>query len=141
MEDIVDVTERIRFVVRTDKSLRTAIYRGIVNDGDLIAAYTNLVNSPDFDPKLNDLVDMREVEKLDVSSGALWRLIDILSELDKLGFRTKVAMVACCDAVYGTSRMYEFMRGADPNSCEDVRVFRDYDEALLWLNVKRQTAT
>jgi hypothetical protein len=133
MEKPEDANHTITFTISLESRIRTAVYRGIVNDEQLLNAYAELIAAPDFDPALDDIVDLREANRLDISMEGFLKLVNLLSQLDRLGFQTKVAIVASTEMAYGMGRMYELMRSTDENSSEEIRVFRDYDEALRWL--------
>jgi hypothetical protein len=49
------------------------------------------------------------------------------------GARSRHAFVASSDSHYGLSRMFGSFR--EIHSEQRVRVFREYEEALLWLNL------
>jgi hypothetical protein len=111
--------------------LRIATFRGAVTDRHLLSAYGALLDAPDFDPALNDIVDLRAAD-LRISAGAMWKLIGMLARLDALGIRTRVAVVATRPVAYGLARMYELIRGSSLGATEEIRVFRDYDAAVVW---------
>jgi hypothetical protein len=133
MEKPADPGNSITFVISPEDRIRTARYRGIVDDELLLDAYSRLITAPDFDPALDDIVDLRDVSNFDISHEGMRRLVARLAELDILGFRTRVAMVAPTTVAFGMGRMYELLRGTVRNTTEDIHVFREFDEALRWL--------
>ncbi|HEX6039855.1 hypothetical protein [Longimicrobium sp.] len=121
----------IRFRTDLARGVRIAAFHGTVDGGELLHAYRTQLDHPDYDPSLDDLVDLREVEMLDVSAAALRELMSMFSRVDALGYATRLAIVAHNDLGYGLGRMYEMMRDGAP---EEVSVFRDLDEAFDWLD-------
>ena len=47
-------------------------------------------------------------------------------------YAPKTAFVADSDVIYGLSRMFEMLRHDSP---EEIRVFRNIDEAKRWLGI------
>jgi hypothetical protein len=133
MEKQNDACNSITFFTSAEDRIRTARYRGIVDDELLLDAYSGLISAPDFDPAMDDIVDLRDVSEFDITQDGMRRLVTMLAELDTLGLRTRVAMVATTKLAFGMGRMYELLRGMVLNSSEDIRVFREFDEALRWL--------
>jgi len=123
----------ITFVISTEKRIRIACYNGIVDDRLLLDTYSRLITGQDFDPTLDDIVDLRNVSDFKITYHGIHQLAAMLAELDILGFRTRVAIVATIDVAFGLGRMYELMRDTARSATEDVCIFREYDEALRWL--------
>ena len=122
----------------TDRStgVRAALYTGVVDDPEMLQAYGALLAEPDYDPALDDLVDLRGVSRFEVSTEGLRRIISMYTPVDRLGLPTALAIVAASDLTYGMSRMYEMMRGDDVP--EEIRVFHSHDEAMRWLAGRRR---
>jgi hypothetical protein len=133
MEKAEDTDNGITFIISPQDRIRTARYRGTVDDESLLAAYVGLITAPDFDPAVDDIVDLRDVSNLDITHEGMRRLVARVAELDILGFRTRVALVAPTTVAFGMGRMYELLRGTVRNTTEDIRVFREFDEAVRWL--------
>jgi hypothetical protein len=121
----------ITFSVDPATHIRTAVYTGVVDDAELLQAYGALLTQPDYDATVDDLIDLRGVERLEVSRDALSRLISMYKPVDSLGVPTRLALVAASDVTFGMSRMYEMLRGDDVP--EEIRVFRSHDDAVAWL--------
>ena len=120
----------IRFEMDAANRIRIAVFEGVVDDAELLGSYGSLVAQPDYDPTLNDLVDMRGVDRLEVSSASVRRLVEMFTPLDHGEVVTRLAIVAPRDDVFGMARMYEILRSDAP---EQIRVFRDRPEAERWL--------
>lgn len=122
----------IHFSLDHDTRIRSAVFTGAVGDRELLDAYGSLLAEPDYDPNFDDLVDLRQVSRIEVTRDALARVISMYTPIDQLGLRTRLAIVAASDFTYGMSRMYELLRG--DGVPEEVRVFRSYEEAVEWLS-------
>jgi hypothetical protein len=125
--------------IRVDRSARVrhAVLEGTIGDDDLVDAYAAVLEDPDFDPTLNDLVDARAVRRVDVTPAGVRRLADLIQQIDRLALPTKVAVVAGDDVAYETALMYEAVRAGQRAPAEH-RVFRDMDEARRWLGMEAE---
>ena len=126
----------ISFTLDSDARIRTAVYTGIVDDAELLQAYQGLLAEPDYDATVDDLVDLRQVERLEISREALGGVIAMYTPVDQMGVNTRLAIVAASDFTFGMSRMYELLRGDDVP--EEVHVFRSHEEAVAWLKHHRR---
>jgi hypothetical protein len=123
----------IRFRTDAERGVRIATFYGSVDDAELLGAYRAQLADLDYDASLDDLVDLRAVQRLDLGGAALRELMAMFSRVDSLGYTTRLAIVAPHDLGYGLGRMYEMMRTGAP---EEVGVFRDVDDALAWLGTE-----
>ena len=123
----------IAFHFDHDLGARVATVSQRVHDDELLDSYQSLLSSPDYDPDLNDLVDMRGVERFEVSGDAIRQLVRSFARFS--GADNRLAIVAGSDVVYGMARMYEQLRS---DTTEEIRVFRDVDEARAWLKQSRR---
>lgn len=122
----------IRFRVDAVHRVRIAEFRGTVDDDELLGSYARLVEEPGYDPTLHDMVDMRGVDRLDVSAATLRRLVEMFAPIEPRDPPTRLAIVAPKDHIYGLGRMYEMLSNDTP---EDIRVFREYAPAAKWLGL------
>ena len=120
----------IRFSIDADVRTRVAEFTGTVDDAELLGSYAELTTNPDYDESLDDLVDLRGLERLDVSSESIRRLVSMFTPLDGVAPNTRLAIVAPRDDVFGMARMYQILRSDAP---EEIAVFRDRAEADAWL--------
>lgn len=114
---------------------RVARFVGDIEDEHILGTYARLAESPDYDYAADDLVDLTDVTRFDVTSDGLRQVMGFFSGADQLGIHTRLAIVAPADVVYGVSRMYQMLRGDDVP--EEIAVFRDMDEAKAWLDAGR----
>ena len=122
----------ISFVYDRAKRRRTAVFSGVVGDAELLAAYSGLLAQSDYDYAADDLVDLRAVTHLGVTPAGLGELMTMFAPIDGMNVRTRLALVAPADDVFGVSRMYQMLRGdATP---EEIAVFREMPKAIAWLD-------
>jgi len=125
----------IRFSLDPAARVRIATFTGCVDDDELMEAYRAEVAKPDYDYRFDDLVDLREIGRLDVTGAGLRSLTQLFAEGDAYGYQTRLAIVASRDVAYGMGRMYEALREGAP---EQIGVFRELAEALDWLRAGRE---
>ena len=90
-----------------------------------------LYNSPDYDPNMNALWDLRAADFTSVTTEQITSLTGMVEKYWGKGGQGKAALIVSRDLDYGLSRMYEMLlSGSSPDK---VMVFRDYDEAENWL--------
>jgi hypothetical protein len=101
---------------------------GILSDADLYNHYFRLRVDPSFEPTFCQLVDLREVVRIDISAQA------IASVASATLFKptTRRAFVVATDVAFGLSRMFAAYTERAGGS---VAVFRTCFEAELWLGL------
>jgi hypothetical protein len=124
----------IEFSYDPASGIRTAIYRGAIDDAALLQAYRELIVRPDFVPQAHDLADLRGITGWNVTSDGLRQLGHLMSGGEKMPKPSAVAglaIVADTPLAFGLARMYELITEA--YLPKDTRVFQNGDEALAWL--------
>ena len=101
---------------------------GIITDEILFEAFERLTADSDYDHTINELLDLREVERLAITLSAVDRL-ESLFETAKFKARNKVAIVASSSHIYGMARMC----GLRSWKSELFMVCRNLEEAKKWL--------
>ena len=104
---------------------------GVHTDEDLREHYQALREDPAFDPSFRQLIDLREVEKYEVSAATLRDLAHL--RIFRQG--TRRAIVVGNDVMFGMARMFVSYSGTAQGG--DVAIFRDPVEARRWLGVER----
>ncbi|MCG3180998.1 MAG: hypothetical protein BIFFINMI_03365 [Phycisphaerae bacterium] len=118
-----------------DKSARLVrvICTGDVDDQQVLALYRRMRADPDYSPGFSELVDQRDVSRLDLTRAGLRSLADLSANREGPPTPFRTAIVAPSDPTFALGRMYELLSdGATP---EEVSVFRDMDAALAWLGM------
>jgi hypothetical protein len=129
---------RITFAIDAELGIRIATFTGTIGDAELLGAYRELAADPAFDPRVDDLVDLRAVSRMDVTRSGLDELILLFQRMFTHPGRRRAAIVATSDIAFGMGRMYQLMRGVDPP--EEIAVFHSYTEALAWLTQSTRPA-
>jgi hypothetical protein len=116
------------YQIDTDRRIILSSASGKLTDQDLREHQRAVLADPDFEPTLNQLWDLQQVEQLDISTAAIRDLANSRS----YAAETKRAVVAPRDVLYGTARMFQTLHEEAP---EDFQVFRDVGEAKGWLGI------
>ena len=115
-----------RYEIDRARRLVLSTATGTVTDEDLHTHMRRLAADPNFDPTYRQLVDLRDVSNVDVTSGGL----RALGSSNPWKEPTRRAVVCERDVVFGLARMYQLLTDDDPH---EVQVFREISEALDWL--------
>ena len=99
---------------------------GELTEVELDDHLAELTNDPAFNGSYDQIADLREITSLRISSTFVKRKSLHTAHTD----RSRRAFVASSDVVFGTSRMFQILADEHP---DEVRVFRDLDDALVWL--------
>ncbi len=84
----------------------------------------------------NELVDMRDVDRIDPPSAAHLRdFSDFAASMDEAVGESKLAVVAKGDLDFGLARMFQSYRELNPNSKKRIQVFRSLRDALAYLGL------
>jgi len=124
-------SQPISFEIDFSQRLKRAVFNGVITEEVLFHSYEKLLSEPDYDPTLNDLVDMRAVERLEASSKSVRRLVELFSQPELMS-TNKLAIVAPESYIFGIARMYEIMSS---ETTEQIQVFRDMKDAENWLGI------
>ena len=122
-------------VFKIDHERKTVFARGlgVLTDEDVFG-YQKEVWSREDTRGYNELMDMRGVEQIALPSMDRVRdLANLSAEMDADKRESKFAIVASSDLAFGLGRMYEAYRGMNPKSGKEVKVFRNPEDALKWL--------
>jgi len=103
---------------------------GALTKSTLMDYYQLYLKAGYVDKYKKEIVDGRGITKLFFTARDQQQFIDLISQqTEKLRGR-QVAMVAAKDVVFGMFRMFEMQR---EDLDYEIRVFKDYDEAVTWL--------
>ncbi len=121
--------------LRLEISLRTVFttFFGVITDQDAREHVEDLRNHPEFEADFNQLFDARGVTSVELS-GACVREI---ASMRMFGEGSRRAFVAGTDVVFGMVRMFEMLRDDTP---DEIRVFRNIDDARAWLGLPARLA-
>jgi len=131
MNFIQPLTASITFSFAHAKRVRVARFSGAITDRDLIDTYERLLRDPAYDGTLHNLVDLREVSHMGITSAGLHRLIALHDGRGPTEAHTRNAIVAPTDVLYGVSRMFQTLRG--DSRLAELEVFRTIGAAEHWI--------
>ena|SRR5215471_3230625 len=100
---------------------------GSLGDQELLSLADELAKAPDVTSDFSLLVDLRQANGQAVTSTGVRALV---RQPLLLSAASRRAIVVPSDLGFGMARMYEMLRGDQGGT---TRVFRDYDEALRWV--------
>lgn len=122
----------IKFTIDTVSRVRIATLQGMIDPGELISAYRHLLDDSGYDPALNNLIDLRGIIRAKIGPATLWELHRLYRLIDAHGIRSRTAIVASIDYLFGIARMYQAIRQDGP---EEIQVFREMSDAERWLGI------
>jgi hypothetical protein len=102
---------------------------GVLTDQDILAHKTKLLNDPAFGPHLAQLSDIRQIERLEVTTAGVRAMVEHDAAHTDRREGHRMAFVVSGDSVFGMARMYQLTGNQESN----VGVFRTMEEARAWL--------
>jgi hypothetical protein len=105
---------------------------GVLTDEDLLAHGKVLRADARLTPGLRQIVDFRDVTKLDVTSEGVRRS----AKNNPFGSDTRRSFVAPLDETLGMIRMFGIYMNADPSQ---FRIFRTLGPAMEWVGLDPET--
>jgi len=122
----------IEFSVFPDENYYLAAFTGTLTDAEFLEGYRSFFEGDAWRPGLNELADLEHSNLEQVTSAGLRSLQDYTERflIANHGEETKTAVYAPHDLPFGLARIYSAMADGSP---EMMGIFRDFDEAKLWL--------
>ena len=106
---------------------------GTLTDEDLFGYHHDVWSRSDV-VGYDELVDLTAVERIALPSlERVGHLAEVSAASDPRAFRSKFAIVAPQEEVFGLSRMFEVHRSSNEQSTKQVAVFRTRAEAIAFL--------
>jgi hypothetical protein len=103
-------------------------FTGRVTFDDIEDYALDLRANPRFSPSLSEIIDLRDVEKVELSPKQAMNLAD---RVDPFSLGSRRAFVAQSQAQINVSHMHRILRPEGDN----IRVFFSIDEARRWIGV------
>jgi hypothetical protein len=122
----------LRYAVDDEHRIVITTGYAVLTDQELFEYKQSVWSKPEV-AGYDELLDAREVEKVDIPSAERLRELARLSAAMDVSIPSKVAIVANDPVTFGIARIYEILRELDPRSTREVSVFRAVEEALVWL--------
>ena len=113
-----------------EKRLVWVKFGKIVSQSDIASYAAGLSSNPLFDPGFSEIVDLRDVEKLDLHGEQMLELAD---QVDPFSFDSKRAFVVRNATQSHAARMHQILRIAN----ENLRIFYTVAEAEQWIESPR----
>ena len=98
----------------------------------LMEALNEIYSKPDHNPEMNTLWDLRDADVSSFPSVQVQHIQSFVSKYWGKSGKSRSALIVSEDVAYGLSRMYEIM--SEGKTAGKIMVFRDYEEALKWVN-------
>ena len=112
-------------------NLRIHKVEGPIDVDQLKEMLSALYKSPEYDPNMNALWDLRAADFTSVTTEQVASMTGMVEKYWAKEGQSKASLIVSRDLDFGLSRMYEMLlSGSSPDK---VMVFRDYDEAEKWL--------
>ncbi len=124
----------IRIELEPGARVRLSRMTGVITDGELLDAYTALIEDPAYDPSLDDLVDTSTVIRVEVTPEGVREVSRVIARMDARNPGTRVAIVSVGGAAFVMARLYTFYREVQ-GAPATHRVFREMREARAWLGL------
>ena len=104
---------------------------GVLTPDELDSALRNAYGRSDYRPEANSLCDLREAHVEAFAGAEIRRIVDTVLKHRGAPPGARTAIVVGRDLSYGLARMFE--QQLEAKSPSDVTVFREMDEAMVWL--------
>ncbi len=114
--------DRERRIVFTEAS-------GVLTDSDVIEFQRRLRDDPEFEPDFRQLADCRAIEEVGMTSQGVGEA----SSRSPFSQGSLRAIVVSSDVAFGMARMFENLRH---EARDEIRVFREAEEARRWLGLE-----
>ena len=117
--------------INSKKNIRVHSVTGHIDTEELIKYLKKLYNSDDINPAMNVLWDLREADFSKVSTLGVREVMEFVSKNWGTADKSKAALIVSKELDYGLSRMYQLLM--DNTSSSTISIFKDKDEAEVWL--------
>ena len=123
---------KITTALNNKENIRIHTLSGKFNFDELYNALYDLYNDPGFDPKLNSLWDVRNVDAINiVSTYQIERIVRFVTQKRGLKQTIKIAVVVSKKFDFGLARMYE--QKQESVSDNEIQVFTDINKSIEWI--------
>lgn len=121
-----------QYAIDPERELVVIRASGSLDVEDVERMSREVYDDPDTHRGCRILVDFSEVAELDLFHDDVLRLADLHGQLQERIGRSRIAIFAPRDAVYGVGRMWHSLQ---PDWEADAALFRTRPEALAWLGI------
>jgi len=122
----------VRFSVMPNSKHVKVTLDGQITDEELFSSYRDFYMSKDWTPEMHKLCDLSNADLTGISPDCIIRIAEFTSGFFRDRGIESIRSAAYCpqDLDYGYIRMYQAYAQDSP---EEMKVFRDLDEAKAWL--------
>ena len=124
----------LRYEIIKELNLVLAVGDGIISFSELMDHITQLSQDPGYKRPMKKLVDYRNVQSIQMTSSESEIFAQKAGLVEKF-VGEKCAIVAPVDPAYGVARVHDSLMDYKEPGIE-ISVFRDWEEAKTWLNVR-----
>lgn len=121
------------YKIDKERQLVMTTASGVTTMHDALTHQKRLLHDPDFAPNFSQLLDFTHVMRLDLSA----ENVRELAQTNVFSPDSHRAFIVSSDAVYGFARAFENLR--ERMGEHGIRVFRDLEDALLWVFSEKQS--
>jgi len=118
------------------RQLIITTWEGEAHDNELIEAIKkyqkDIQNQPDC-INYNELVDFSNVTNMKLTVEEIINIGEVSLITDKEEVHRKQAFVVSSNLVFGLGRMYQAYRSFSDKACKEIRIFKNENDALEWL--------
>ncbi len=125
----------LKYEIFEDLKLVLAVGKDIISFEELMGHMDQLSKDPRYKKPMKKLVDYRSVKNIKLNSSESETFAQKKASLGNVFIGEKCAIVATVDPAYGVARIHDSLMDYKEPGIE-ISVFRDWDEAQNWLNVK-----
>lgn len=115
------------YKIDKERGLILASGSGPLTFAEGLAYQGRMLNDPDFDPSFSQIADFSQFSSFDLTAADVRKL----AERTLFAADSRRAFIVPNDVSFGLARMFEMMRAHFGE--ENIRAFRDLDDALDWV--------
>lgn len=98
-----------------------------------IKNYQNTIqNHPDY-IHYNEVVNFSNLSGIKLTTEGIQKIGEIASNTDTEDAHRKLAIIVSSNLAYGLARMYETYRSFSKKACKEIRIFKNEQDALNWV--------
>jgi len=125
--------------INNASQLLITTWEGEAVDVDFIEAikkYQKDIQSNSDYHHFNEIVDLTRITGIKLTTNGIKHISSIASSSDQNRANTKLALIVSSNLAFGLARMYEAYRSMSRNINKEIRVFKNEDDAFVWINEK-----
>lgn len=122
----------IQVNIDVDQQLITQNISGELLVDELLSAFKNMYQNPDFKSSMDILVIVQPGSTSSLSAGSANQLVDLMRRFANKRGQGKSAVIATDASDYGMSHVVQFLL---KDEAREIRVFENMDDAKQWLGL------